>query len=151
MHRELHSLTIPEVFKEDSGNFMCRAVNMAGEAKCYASLVVKPAMDAHVVKTRLIEEAHTVVKVPTAVGITHQGPDFKTVFSDLRVKAGEPCKFDVTIHGNPRPRVRWLFNNEPIVSPDYQISCFGDVYSLYIPEVRARDLFSNDKVILTLF
>ena len=32
-------------------------------------------------------------------------------------------------------QVQWLFNNEPVVSPDYQISDAGDVYTLYIPEV----------------
>ncbi len=35
--------------------------------------------------------------------------------------------------------MRWLFNNEQIVSPDYQITCFADVYSLYIPEVFDED------------
>ncbi len=33
----------------------------------------------------------------------------------------------------------WLFNNEPIVSPDYQISSFGDNHSLFIPEVFDED------------
>lgn len=32
-----------------------------------------------------------------------------------------------------------MFNNEPIVSPDYKISALGDVHSLYIPEVFDED------------
>ena len=32
-----------------------------------------------------------------------------------------------------------MFNNEQIVSPDYQMTCFGDTYSLYIPEVFDED------------
>ncbi len=36
-------------------------------------------------------------------------------------------------------QVSWLFNNEPVVSPDYQISAFGDNHSLYIPEVFDED------------
>lgn len=36
-------------------------------------------------------------------------------------------------------QVRWLFNNEPIVSPDYQISSRGDAHILHIPEVFAED------------
>jgi hypothetical protein len=36
-------------------------------------------------------------------------------------------------------QVYWLFNNEPVVSPDYQISSTGDTYSLYIPEVFDED------------
>ena len=39
---------------------MVKASNSAGEAKCFASLVVKALSDKHVMKTRLIEEAHTV-------------------------------------------------------------------------------------------
>ena len=35
--------------------------------------------------------------------------------------------------------MKWLFNNEPIVSPDYQISSVGDTYTLYIPEVFDED------------
>ncbi len=36
-------------------------------------------------------------------------------------------------------QVRWLFNNEPIVSPDYQISSIGNTHTLYIPEVFDED------------
>ena len=36
-------------------------------------------------------------------------------------------------------QVRWFFNGEPVVSPDYQIHQFGDQYSLYIPEVFDED------------
>ena len=36
-------------------------------------------------------------------------------------------------------QVSWCFNNEPVVSPDYQISAFGDNHSLYIPEVFDED------------
>ena len=41
---QLHSLTIPEVFKEDAGNYMVKAVNAAGEAKCYATMIIRPGM-----------------------------------------------------------------------------------------------------------
>ena len=50
--RELHSCTIPEVFAEDAGNFMVKATNAAGEAKCYATLMVKGSSDKHMMKTR---------------------------------------------------------------------------------------------------
>jgi titin len=57
--RELHSLTIPEVFKEDAGNYMVRATNAAGTAKCYASLIIKQSADKHMMKTRLVEASHS--------------------------------------------------------------------------------------------
>lgn len=39
---EQHTLTIPEVFSDDQGVYQARAVNLAGEAKCYSQLTVKP-------------------------------------------------------------------------------------------------------------
>ena len=35
------SLTIPEVFPEDSGKYYCRAISIAGEAHTFAELIVK--------------------------------------------------------------------------------------------------------------
>lgn len=55
--RELCSLVIPEVFKEDAGNFMVKATNQAGTAKCYASLIVKASSDKHVMKTRYLRHS----------------------------------------------------------------------------------------------
>ncbi len=71
----MYSLTIPEVFKEDAGNFVVKATNPAGEAKCYCSLVVRKGSDAHVVKTRLVESSHTVQRTSiTSTGVKHVPP-----------------------------------------------------------------------------
>ena len=32
-----------------------------------------------------------------------------------------------------------MFNNEPIVTPDYKISAFGDTHILHIPSVMEED------------
>ena len=134
--RELHTLIIPEVFKEDAGNFMIKATNIAGEAKCYASLIVKQLSEKHVMKTRLVESSHT---MQTTVVAGHTPPEFKKLFSDMRVKPGSPCKFEVEVMGNPKPNVQWFFNNEPVVSQDYQISSVGNKHTLYIQEVFDED------------
>ena len=42
-------------------------------------------------------------------------------------------------HTVPVPQVTWLFNSEPVVSPDYQIGSVGDNYTLTIPEVFDED------------
>ncbi len=68
MHRELHSLVIPEVFKEDGGNFMVRATNIAGEAKCYASLSIKAGQESHIVKVNM----HTFIE-SYIVKLAHNG------------------------------------------------------------------------------
>jgi len=49
----LQALTIPSVHKDDAGNYMVKANNDAGQAKCYATLIVKPATDRLAMKMRL--------------------------------------------------------------------------------------------------
>lgn len=100
--KELHVLTIPEAFKEDTGNYVVRAKNIAGEAKCYATLSVKTVGDKHVVKTRVVEASHT---VPTSTIPGHKPPEFQKLFHDLRAKLGKPCHFEVIVTGTPRPSV----------------------------------------------
>lgn len=135
---ELQILTIPEAFKEDGGNFCCEAKNISGESKCYATLIVKPMSEKHVMKTRLLETSQTVKK--TLVGDhLRKPPEFIRPFNDFKAKPGKSCRMETEVVGNPEPAVTWYFNDEPIVSPDYQISRHGNVHSLYIPEVFDED------------
>ena len=101
--RELHSLTISEVFREDAGNYMVKASNAAGTAKCYAALMVKTTGDKHMVKTRLVESSHSTLRTVQA---GHSPPEFTRLFRDTRVRPGEPCTLEVIISGNPRPTVK---------------------------------------------
>lgn len=98
-------MTIPEVFKEDTGNYVVRAKNIAGEAKCYATLSVKTVGDKHVVKTRVVEASHS---ESSNIMAGHKPPEFQKLFHDLRVRLGKPCHFEVVITGNPRPVVHIL-------------------------------------------
>jgi len=100
--RELHSLTIAEVFKEDAGNYVVKASNSAGSARCFASLTVKTGAEKHMVKTRLVESSHSTIKT-AAVG--HTPPEFTRLFRDTRVRPGEPCTLEVGIAANPPPTV----------------------------------------------
>lgn len=73
-------------------------------------------------QTRLVEESHTVQRTTVTQGITHTAPEFKNTFSDMRVGAGASVKFDITIVGNPKPRVsgyskRQLYHDSEIVIP----------------------------------
>lgn len=104
--RELHSLTIAEVFKEDAGNYVVKASNSAGSARCFASLSVKTGSEKHMVKTRLVESSHSTLKT---VAAGHTPPEFSRLFRDTRVRPGEPCTLEVGITGNPRPTVSQFF------------------------------------------
>ena len=95
-------MTIPEVFKEDAGNYMVRATNAAGTAKCYASLIIKQSADKHMMKTRLVEASHSTQKTVIA---GHVPPEFSKLFKDTRVRPGEPCTMEVIVSGYPKPQV----------------------------------------------
>ena len=86
-----------------------------------------------------VSKGNTSCQVVTKKIPGHSPPEFKALFKDMRVRPGEPCKLEVKVIGTPKPKVSWLFNNEPVVSPDYQISSVGDAYTLFIPEVFDED------------
>jgi len=134
--RELQTLTIPKAYKEDAGNYMVKATNDAGVAKCYATLLVKPGGEKHGMKMRLVESSHT---MPGMLAEGHHPPTITRAFHDFTVRQGKPCSMEVIIVGRPQPKVQWLFNNEPVVTPDYKISAFGDTHILHIPEVMEED------------
>ena len=100
--RELHSLAIPEAFCEDSGNYMVKATNLAGQAKCYAALVVKPRGGTTEIKTKLESMQQTVTEKTVVTG---HPPEFKQLFKDMKASPGSRCQFEVVISGRPRPKV----------------------------------------------
>ncbi|XP_074662091.1 titin-like isoform X2 [Tubulanus polymorphus] len=107
------SLTIPEVFEEDAGLFMCGAENIAGHATSSAELIVKATM------------------IP---------PSFPQRLQSQEVKEGKPVRLTVQVAGAPIPDVTWYREGQKIISsPDFEIVQEGDVHSLYIPEVFYED------------
>ena len=99
---ELQALTIPAVHKDDAGNYMVKANNDAGQAKCYATLIVKPASDRLAMKMRLIESCHS---VQTNIVEGGAAPEITRSFRDLHVRPGDPCTMEVVISGKPPPKV----------------------------------------------
>lgn len=94
---DVHNLTIPEVFVEDGGNYMVKATNKVGEAKCYAKLSVRPAPPQEVMKT--VETRRTTTE------ITHSPPEFLRLFQDKVVRPGDSVTLDCVIVGSPKPKV----------------------------------------------
>ncbi|XP_060064415.1 titin-like, partial [Ylistrum balloti] len=141
---DVHNLTIPETFEEDTGNYMVRATNLAGEAKCYAKLSVKaptqPIQEAEVMRIRrVVETKESNMIVKREDGLEQSPPEFQKLFQDMTVNAGDNVTFECVITGSPKPKVTWYFNGEPVVSRDYQISMESSKYRLHIPEVFDED------------
>ena len=67
-------------------------------------------------------------------------PSFTGRLQTREVKEGASVEFKVQVSGHPPPSIVWLREGcEIISSPDFEISCNGDVHSLYIPEVFYED------------
>ena len=67
-------------------------------------------------------------------------PQFSERLQTKEVSEGTAVKFSIQVTGNPPPTVTWFREGSKIVSsPDFEIQCFGDVHSLYIPEVFYED------------
>lgn len=107
---DVHLLTIPEAFAEDNGSFMVKAANPAGEAKCYAKVVIKdekkPGVEQVTMVRRTVEK---VTKVTRTEDIQQAPPEFTKLFQDLTAKVGEPVILECIITGTPKPRVSYQF------------------------------------------
>ena len=112
----MHLLTIPEAFAEDNGTFMVKAANPAGEAKCYAKIVIKDEKIPGVEQvTRVRRTVERVTKVTRTEEIKQAPPEFTKLFQDLTVKEGEPVMLECIITGTPKPKVSYQFINEFII------------------------------------
>ena len=102
--KELQILTIPVLHKHDAGNYMIKATNNAGIAKCYATLMVKQKSESHGMKMRLVESSHSVqTDMPVQPG--HVPPEIVKSFHDIHLRPGQPCTMEVVISGHPKPKV----------------------------------------------
>ncbi|XP_063701950.1 titin homolog isoform X2 [Culicoides brevitarsis] len=116
-------LKIEDARLEDKGVYTVKATNSAGEAKCFAHLIVKPIVNA--------AETQTDTE-PAEEKLIH--PSFKELFADITVPEGGSAKFECIVNGRPAPKVRWLFNDQPIQGKTFLPSTSGDRQILFIPE-----------------
>jgi hypothetical protein len=87
------SLTIQDVLPEHKGVYTVKAQNACGEAKCFASLIVKT-ISSPEIKHRTAE----IQGKPVA-------PAFQELFADRTVKENETTNFECVITGKPLPKV----------------------------------------------
>uniref|UniRef100_A0A336MAK9 CSON008164 protein n=1 Tax=Culicoides sonorensis TaxID=179676 RepID=A0A336MAK9_CULSO len=116
-------LKIEDARLDDKGVYTVKATNSAGEAKCFAHLIVKPIVNA--------AETQTDTE-PVEEKMVH--PSFKELFADITVPEGGSAKFECIVMGRPTPKVKWLFNDQPIQGKDLLPSTSGDRHILFIPE-----------------
>ena len=116
-------LEIDAVRPEDKGVYTVKATNSSGDAKCFSQLIVKSMKPPEIIKHEEVKSA----------------PVFKEMFNDRVAFDGTSTKFECIVVGKPTPKVKWLFNGEPISGKKILISTSGDRQVLTIPEV-SKDL-----------
>ncbi|CAL1681896.1 unnamed protein product [Lasius platythorax] len=116
-------LKILSTIPEDKGNYVAKAINIHGEAKAFARLVVKSLGDFKR-NEEFVQMEEKLIR-----------PAFKEVFEDRRIPEGISTKFECIVIGKPSPKIQWLFNDRPVHGKDFLVSVSGDRQVLTIPEV----------------
>lgn len=114
-------LEIDNILPEDKGVYTVKASNPSGDAKCFAQLIVKSQ------KVPEPTKPYEDIKIP---------PTFKEKFVDQSVIENNAIKFECIVTGKPAPKVKWLFNNNPVSGKDFLVSTSGDRHVLSIPEAK---------------
>lgn len=86
-------LKILSTISEDKGNYVAKAINIHGEAKAFARLVVKTLGDFKR-NEEFIQMEEKLIQ-----------PAFKEVFEDRKIPEGISTKFECIVIGKPSPKV----------------------------------------------
>ncbi|KAI8481976.1 hypothetical protein Bbelb_402770 [Branchiostoma belcheri] len=113
------SLVIPNVRPEDEEEYICRAVSEAGQAMCYADLIVD----------RAEEEAPQIIP-----------PSFSREYGEIRAMEGGSVRFVAAVTGSPEIEVAWLKDGVELhEGPKHWILFDDNVAVLAIPRVDLAD------------
>ncbi|CAI6344104.1 unnamed protein product [Macrosiphum euphorbiae] len=123
------TLHIHNALPVDKGQYTVRAVNKAGEAKCFSHVIVKAISTFDTAVNPPTDKVHFEEKL--------EKPSFTETFpSVVDAFAGESVKFECIVFGKPAPKVRWLFNEKPVSGKSFLVSTSGDRQVLTIPEAN---------------
>lgn len=84
----------------DKGQYTVRAINKAGEAKCFSHVIVKAISTFDSVTKSSSNEVHFEEKF--------EKPEFIESFSDANLFIGEGIKFECIVIGKPTPKVSFI-------------------------------------------
>ncbi|KAL1455864.1 hypothetical protein WDU94_000636, partial [Cyamophila willieti] len=117
-------LYIGKATQQDKGLYTLRAENSLGEVKCFSHVIVKSVNSV---------DAASNGEPQVHLSDIFEVPEFTETFSDVIVPEETSVKFECIAVGKPTPKIKWLFNNEPISGKDFLISTSGARQVLSIP------------------
>lgn len=97
------TLHINNVLPIDKGQYTVRAINKAGEAKCFSHVIVKAISTFDTAVKLSTNEIHFEEKL--------ERPAFTETFSDANLFTGESVKFECIVIGKPTPKVSFVVFN----------------------------------------
>lgn len=116
-------LIIAQVHQTDKGVYTVKASNSSGDAKCFSHLIVKTVNGPEGPRVQAADEKFVC-------------PTFKELFADKMVHLDDVAKFECIVVGKPTPKVKWMFNDQPVHGKDFLMSRSGDRQVLTIPQVN---------------
>ncbi|CRL08293.1 CLUMA_CG021374, isoform B [Clunio marinus] len=122
-------LIIKNVLPEDKGVYTVKATDSTGVAKCFSHLIVKSTANSSDVQLFQPEPEEKQVS-----------PTFKELFSDRSVNFQDSTKFECIVYGKPTPKIKWLYNDQPVQGKDFLVSRSGDRQVLIMPCVTQENV-----------
>lgn len=120
-------LIIDNVSAADKGVYTVKAANAYGDAKCFSHLIVKS-----------INMSTDEMLVPkTNESDSFICPTFRELFSDKYAHIDESVKFECIVVGKPTPKIKWLFNDQPVHGHNFLPSTSGDRQVLTVAEMSS--------------
>lgn len=126
-------LVVTESISEDSGIIQAQASNTYGETSSYGRLTVSQSKQPHEA------ESHT-ISVTQTKSTTGYPPEFKKLFYNKHVRIGEDLRIEAIISGSPKPKVKWLFNDQTPQIENCRCIMSGDSYSFVIENFQEKNL-----------
>ncbi|XP_046833264.1 uncharacterized protein LOC124430549 isoform X4 [Vespa crabro] len=103
------SLIIHEAFVDDAGVYRVVAINSGGETSSQCTLKVIPI-------SRHSEDVDSKDKQASESAIPNSPPKFVKLPTDSLVAEGEDVSFECAVTGEPKPEVKWYFDNNEIIA-----------------------------------
>ncbi|KAI5729840.1 hypothetical protein M8J76_007197 [Diaphorina citri] len=128
------SLTIHNIQLEDSGRYICEAINKVGRVSSYSRLMV-------VTDPKLIEADHGLRKITQeACPIVNTAPQFTMRLRDRRVQVSYPVRLTCQIVAFPVATVTWAKDDAQILPDDrHDFITDGNFYTLEISHTELDD------------
>ena len=146
------------VYKQDSGEYVCKASNQFGTAEIKANLscggktgvIYDSQLPAGMASIEQIHdmEMKVVKEYEPEEHEARTKPCFMTKPEAVRVTEGETARFCCRVTGNPKPRVMWLINGQTIINVSVNII---NIKMIIIVHTNVITVIINIIIIIKIF